>query len=173
MFSWLRAEMPGPVTVVDDASHPLLRYAHCDGSVDPITGIARDLTARGAPALPPGAVACMTTAWGLHTGAPTLVLDIAGDGVPDPGTRRFALDLHDCEVVTIGGVRCTTLVRTVFDLARLAPLDLAAQALLDVRAILPVAEFDALLDAHGAEPGVDRARRLSSVVWPTAASCCR
>lgn len=175
MFSWMRMEPGGPVTDVDDGDR-LLRYAHCDGSVDPGGRTPRDLTRTGVlrAVVPPGAVVCMATAWALHTGTATLSLDLVGDmGDAVAGTRTFPLAVRECELTVIGSVRCTTLVRTVFDLACLAPLEVAAQALVDAREWVSRSDFAELLEVHAAAPGAARAGHLRSMVWRAAASGCR
>lgn len=166
VFTWLQPHTVDPVTRVDPTD-PLLRHAHCDGSASPWTGVPGDLATHTLSSrIPAGAVVCMTTAWGLHTGMPPSAIDLVGlpSRLPVPGTRTFYMEVPAGEVETVDGVRCTSRLRTAFDLARLAPLDVAAQALTDLRSHCSPAEFDTFVTLHARSRHAARARRLSSLV---------
>jgi hypothetical protein len=175
MFAWLFPEAVEPVTVVE-ARDPLLRYAYCDGSVGPTLRLPRDLDPADAHrslarSLPAGTVACLATAWALHEGRP--LPEGGPDVVASPGleaaagVRTHALDVPDSDIVTVRGLRLTTRMRTALDLARLAPLEVAAQAMIDLRC--PRESFDDYASARVALDRTDRALALSAVLLrPTA-----
>ncbi|NCD18921.1 MAG: hypothetical protein EOL89_02890 [Actinobacteria bacterium] len=175
MFAWLLPDAVEPVTHVD-ARDQLLRYAHCDGSVGPTLRLPRDLDPADphralGRTLPAGTVACLATAWALHQGRP--LPDGGPDVVASPGletaagVRAHALDVPDSDIVTVRGLRLTTRMRTALDLARLAPIEVAAQALIDLRC--PRERFDAYVAARVGRDRTDRALALSAVLLrPTA-----
>jgi hypothetical protein len=170
MFPWLLPADVEPVTRIDPGD-PLLRYAHCDGSAAPLAELPHDLipsspSARLAGRVPPGAVVCMTTAWSLHAGRHADVVDLVGvpTRLPIPGTRTFYMELHEGDVGVEAGLRVTTLLRTAFDLARLAPVEVAAQALTDLRPRFTRAQFDAFAAVRSRSRDSARALRLSSMV---------
>lgn len=170
MFPWLLPTDLEPVTHID-LSEPLLRYAHCDGSAAPLAVLPHDLVpsdpcARLAGRVPPGAVVCMTTAWSLHVGRDADVVDLVGvpTRLPIPGTRTFYMEVPEGDVEVEAGLRMTTLLRTAFDLARLAPLEVAAQALTDLRPRCTRVHFDAFAAVRSRSRNSARALRLSSMV---------
>ncbi|MGM0386344.1 MAG: hypothetical protein ACQERF_10255, partial [Actinomycetota bacterium] len=138
MFAWL---FPVPVEplITIESSDPMMRYAHCDGSAAAGSRLPFDLDP-GDPygtvsrLLPAGAVTCLGTAWALHAGTPLPAddLDIVASPRLGPvaGVRGHALEVQDDDIATVRGLRLTTRMRTALDLARLAPLEIAAQAII-------------------------------------------
>jgi Protein of unknown function (DUF559) len=73
------------------------------------------------------------------------------------------------DAVLVGGVRCTTAVRTAFDLARRARSDFDAIAALDTLlecGLITMSGFGAYLDARHGWRGVPRARRAARLALP-------
>lgn len=170
VYAWLYPVPVEPVTVLDE--DPLLRHAPCDGSVLAGSDRPRDLDAADpfrtvARLVPPRAVVCLATAWALHTHAavPRPVDVVGGDATPGVRTHDLALGPED--VVERCGLLLTTRVRTAYDLARLAPPGVAAQALVDLG--WPRPEFDRYVAARAADPGASRAALLSAAVLRSSA----
>lgn len=176
MFAWLFPAPVEPVTAIE-SSEPLMRYAHCEGSAMPGSRLPRDLDPADpygmvARLLPAGALTCLGTAWALHAGTPLPAdeLDVvaAPSLGPVAGVRAHALDVPADDIATVRGLRLTTRMRTALDLARLAPLDVAAQAIMDLRC--PRECFDAYVAARPALPRADRALALSAALLRPSAS---
>lgn len=168
----LLPDVIAPVTLID-REDPLLRYAHCDGSARNGSQLPLDLERapngavfRGV-ALPPDAVLCLESAWELHTGAPAdqVAVAVGRTRRPVSGARSHRMQLAPHEVVRRSGLRCTSMARTAFDLARMAEIGAAAQALTDIRGTPCGAEVAALLRTRAGWPGVARARALIELVW--------
>nr|NLD40801.1 hypothetical protein [Actinomycetales bacterium] len=164
-----------PLSSIDLAA-PLVRHAHCDGSVRLGHTLPRDLepsTLAGWIRLieGPGVVVCMETAFLLHVGGAGYTpgpVDVVGTGsrLPLERTHTFAFTLAPSEVTTVDGVRATTPERTLVDLARLAPLARAADALIWAR---PVLNPEAVAQVVAAQRGlhrITRARQLIMALWP-------
>lgn len=172
VFAHLLPDTIAPVTAVS-RDEPLVRNSYCDGSTRLGSLLPFDLEAappgaglRGL-ALPGDAVLCMESAWSLHTGRPVTVIAVAAPRTrrPVPGVRTHWMNLGAEDVVVIGGVRCTAFLRTALDLARLADVATAAQALVELRSREQREQFAAALDTHAGWPGIARARALSEMVW--------
>lgn len=161
----------------------LLRHAHCDGSVRPGQRLPRDLepatlAARILLDIRPGEVVCMQSAWLLHTRPAASLdgpVDVVGFGAATirGNTRRYRFMVPDDDVTSVGGVRVTTAERTLVDLARLAPLPAAAQAIVTARAGLRTAGLAldllrATVAAQSGLRGIARARKLFGMLLPEA-----
>ena len=167
MFVWLFPTPVEPVTVIDP-NECLVRNAHCDGSVAPGMGVPRDLSSSEASGAlhqqtAPDVTLCLGAAWAVHTATPLPpVLDILTAADPPRGSRAHGWTVPTDDVEERWGWRVTTRLRTAFDLARLAPLDVAAQALLDSGFSRDA--FDRFVAARPDASHAQRARQLSFAV---------
>ncbi|WP_142162278.1 hypothetical protein [Cellulomonas sp. SLBN-39] len=191
----MRALRPVPVVLPDVVHRDALSSLawaglHLDGLLAPLWGDAS--ATAGAPsdaerralALAPlvparGTVGRLAAAWvhtGLHPPDHVDVLVPSGGRRTDPHRRRRAAEavLDDRDVLVVGGVRVTTVLRTGVDVARWVPDATAVPAL---RALV-----DAGLDADaalaelgrfGGHRGVVRAARLLTGLRPTRQGCGR
>ena len=176
----LRPRSPGTASEVvhrDDVSPLAWAGLHLDGLLVPLWhDVSRPVHTPEGPSsraaalahLVParGALARRAAAW-VHTGGPApdrvdvLVPARARRPAPHPVRRAFEGALGDDEVVTLAGVRVTTVRRTAVDVARWVPGDVAAQVLhaLLAAGLDPHEALDALA-AAGPGRGVRAARRV-------------
>ena len=125
--------------------------------------------------VPPYAVLTDDGALWVHAGGPApqhLTVNLPGRvGVrPDVSVRRGRLPRWD--VVTIAGMRCTSLERTAVDLARTAPPVQAVQAVLTARAHGATRQSLSLALQHcrgGCAVGRPRAQRIIDALVPPGA----
>jgi len=117
-----------------------------------------------------GAVGREAAAW-VHAGGPppgrVTVLVRSGARRPDPhpGRTTAEADLTDTDVVDVGGVRVTTVLRTAVDVARWLPTEDALRVLRRLRPVgLDPAAALHRLEAHAGGRGVRRARRTLRLV---------
>lgn len=140
-----------------------------------------DLESRGrclALRLPVGAAVCrLTAAWlrGVDgrmpeqcQGPPVVecVVPLGHEPVARPGVRGYVAPLRSDEVMVIGGVPCTSDLRTAVDLLRvLRPhMGLAVVDALAARGLVNAAEVQAEVDRWPGHRGVVQARYLASLI---------
>lgn len=145
--------LPDPPRVVrrDEVPSWVWTGLHLDGVLVPlwrdvarVVGLPEDATTRAAafaPLVPSRAAVGRLAAVWVHAGGPppgrAAVLVRSGARRLDPHPDRSAAeaDLHDDDVVELGGVAVTTVTRTAVDVARWVP---APQAVPALRALRPL-----------------------------------
>lgn len=146
-----------------------------------------DLASRGrclALRLPPGAAVCRLTAAWLYgvdarmpeerTAPPVVecVAPLGREPVSRPGVRGYVASLAPRDLQEVGGVPCTTPLRTAIDLLRwLQPhMGLGTADALAFRGLVDPAHLRDEVERWAGCPGVAQARRLAPLVEPRAES---